>query len=46
MKSTKLKLVKYLLAENLNQPERQIQSIGANHVKYPSRKPQRYKQYF
>ncbi len=46
MENTNLKLVRYLLAEIFNKPNRQMISNGDNNVNYSRRTPKRYKQYF
>ncbi|GEM_PF-2595578 len=46
MGNTKLKLVRYLLAEILNKPNRQMISNGDKNVNYSGKTPKRYKQYF
>ena len=46
MKSTKLEIVRYLLGENINKPNRQMISNGDKNVNYTRRTAKRYKQYF
>ena len=46
MKNTKLEIVRYLLGENINKPNRQMISNGDKNDYDKRRKAKRYKQYF
>lgn len=46
MKSTKLKLVRYRLVENINESNKQILLDGDGNVSFARRTLKKYKQYF